>query len=140
MAADGPRARHRGAPRSSCSRRPSDKVNGQLFNVGSDANNYQLGPLAEIICETLPKDGQIDWYGDPDHRSYRVNFDKIEALGWKAKHTARDGAREIYEKLEAGAVDKTTETITLEWYKKLSHWHQVIKQVELHGGIIDIDL
>ncbi len=76
-------------------------MNGQLFNVGSEENNYQLGPLAETICEVLPKEVKIDWYGDADHRSYRVNFDKIETLGWKAKYTARDGALEIFEKLEA---------------------------------------
>lgn len=119
-------------------RAPADKVSGQLFNVGSDENNYQLGPLAETISEVLPRDVRIDWYGDPDHRSYRVSFDKIEALGWRAERTARDGALEIYQKLEAGEVDKTTETITLEWYKELSRWHQIIKQVELHGGIIEI--
>jgi nucleoside-diphosphate-sugar epimerase len=119
---------------------PAEKVNGQLFNVGSEANNYQLGPLAELICKTLPKDVRIDWYGDPDHRSYRVSFDKIEKLGWKARHTARDGATEIYEKLESGALDKTTETITLEWYKTLTKWHRIIKEIELHGGIIEIGL
>ncbi len=119
---------------------PAEQVSGQLFNVGSDENNYQLGPLAELICEVLPKEVRIEWYGDPDHRSYRVNFDKIEALGWKAKYTARDGALEIYEKLDAGEVDRTTETITLEWYKTLTKWHQIIRQVELHGGIIDIGL
>ncbi len=119
---------------------PRAKVAGQLFNIGSAANNYQLGPLAETVCKVLPKPVKIDWYGDVDHRSYQVSFDKVEALGWKAKYTARDGALEIYEKLEAGAVDKTTETITLEWYKTLTQWHQVIKEVELHGGIVNINL
>jgi nucleoside-diphosphate-sugar epimerase len=120
-------------------RAPADKVNGQVFNVGSDANNYQLAPLAEMICEALPKEVKVDWYGDPDHRSYRVNCDKIEALGWKALRTARDGALEIYERLEAGTVDRTAETVTLEWYQTLTRWHRIIKQVELHGGIVDIN-
>jgi nucleoside-diphosphate-sugar epimerase len=119
---------------------PRDRVNGQLFNVGSDRNNYQLGPLAEEICAILPKEVRIDWYGDPDHRSYRVGFDKIERLGWRARHTARDGALEIFEKLEAGQVDKTTETITLQWYQELTKWHRIIKEVELHGGIVEIGL
>ena len=119
---------------------PQEKVSGQLFNVGSDENNYQLGPLAEIVCETLPKEVRIDWYGDPDHRSYRVGFDKIEALGWKAKYTAREGALEIYEKLEGGEIDKTTQTITLQWYQELTKWHRIIKEVELHGGIVEIPL
>lgn len=117
-----------------------EQVNGQLFNVGSDENNYQLGPLAELVCEVLPKEIRIDWYGDVDHRSYRVGFDKIEGLGWKAKYTAREGALEIFEKLEAGQVDRTTQTITLEWYQELTKWHRIIKDVELHGGIVDINL
>jgi nucleoside-diphosphate-sugar epimerase len=119
---------------------PREKISGQLFNVGSDDNNYQLGPLAELICEVLPRKVRIDWYGDPDHRSYRVSFDKIESLGWKAKYTAREGALEIYEKLESGEVDRTTETITLQWYQELTRWHRIIKEVELHGGIVDINL
>jgi nucleoside-diphosphate-sugar epimerase len=118
---------------------PAEEVNGEIFNVGSRDNNYQLGPLAELICDVLPREVRIDWYGDPDHRSYRVGFDKIESLGWKARYTAREGALEIYERLESGAVDKTTQTITLEWYKELAKWHRIIKQVELHGGIIEID-
>ena len=118
---------------------PKDKVNGQLFNVGSDENNYQLGPLAELISEVLPRDVKIDWYGDADHRSYRVNFDKIEGLGWNAKMTAKDGALEIFERLEAGTLDRTTETITLDWYQNLSIWHQRIKAVELHGGILELE-
>ena len=119
---------------------PRERINGELFNVGSDENNYQLGPLAELISEAVPRDVKIDWYGDADHRSYRVNFAKIEALGWKARLNARDGALEIYDKLEAGTLDKTTETITLDWYQTLSKWHRTIKDVELHGGILDIDL
>lgn len=118
---------------------PKEKINGELFNVGSEENNYQLGPLAELIGEVLPKDVKIDWYGDADHRSYRVGFDKIEALGWKAKMTAKDGALEIYERLEAGTLDRTTETITLDWYQALATWHQKIKEVELHGGILELD-
>jgi len=119
---------------------PAERINGERFNVGSDANNYQLGPLAELVCETLPREVRIDWYGDPDHRSYRVAFDKIEALGWRAEYTAREGALEIYEKLESGAVDKTTQTITLEWYKELTRWHRIVREVELHGGIVNIAL
>ena len=119
---------------------PTEQINGQIFNVGSDANNYQLGPLAELICATLPKQVRVDWYGDPDHRSYRVAFDKIEALGWRATHTARDGALEIFEKLEAGELDKTSETITLQWYQELTRWHRIINEVALHGGIVEIDL
>ena len=41
---------------------------------------------AERVAEAVPRDVEIEWYGDPDHRSYRVAFDKIEALGYESFH------------------------------------------------------
>lgn len=118
----------------------SSIINGEFFNVGSNRNNYQLGPLAEEIAATLPLKVEMEWYGDPDHRSYRVNFDKIEtALNWQAKYTAADGALQIYERLESGTLEKTKQTITLDWYKELIKWQNTIKQVEMDGGILTLN-
>jgi nucleoside-diphosphate-sugar epimerase len=117
---------------------PADQVVGQIFNVGSARETYQIGPLGEIVAACVPRDVEIEWYGDPDHRSYRVGFDKIEALGYRAEHTAEDGVREICGHLEAGTLDKTDRTITLTWYKQLAEWHRIIREVELYGGILEI--
>ena len=118
----------------------SEVINGQIFNTGSEEGNYQLGNLAEIIASSVPIDVKIEWYGDPDHRSYRVNFSKVEkALGWKAKWNAEMAAEQIFEALESGKLSKTEDTITLDWYKKLIELHQVTQTVELYGGILEID-
>ena len=117
----------------------SQTINGEIFNVGSNTNNYQLRPLAEEIASALPIDVKIEWYGNPDHRSYRVNFDKIKKqLDWTAKYTAAEGAIQIYNALEDGTLEKAEQTITLNWYKGLIEWHQIIKQVEMYGGILEI--
>jgi nucleoside-diphosphate-sugar epimerase len=117
----------------------SQKINGEIFNVGSNKNNYQLGPLAEEIAAALPINVKIEWYGDLDHRSYRVNFDKIvQTLRWEAKYMAADGALQIYQALENGTLEKTEQTITLNWYKQLVKWQQIIKQVEMYGGILNV--
>lgn len=115
-----------------------DRVNGEIFNVGSDANTYQIGPLGQLVAGLAPRDVEVEWYGDPDERSYRVAFDKIEALGYRTEKTAADGVAEICEALEAGRIDKTTMTITLDWYKELARWHRIIREVEMYGGILDI--
>ena len=116
------------------------KINGEIFNVGSNRNNYQLGSLANEIADALPVDVEIEWYGDPDERSYRVSFEKIEeVLNWKAKFSAADGALQIYDMLEDGMIDKTEETITLDWYKNLVKWQAIIKQVDLYDGILEIE-
>ena len=117
---------------------PREQVNGQIFNIGSDRNTYQIGELGQLVADTVPRDVEIEWYGDADHRSYRVSFDKIEALGWKAEMTAVDGVNEICAALEAGTTAKTAQTITLNWYKELTKWHEILRSVELYGGIVEI--
>lgn len=114
------------------------KVNGQIFNIGANRNNYQVGPLADIVVECLPKQIRIEWYGDPDLRSYRVSFDKVQELGFEANYGAREGALEIYEALESGKLQKTPDTITLDWYKDLTKWHKIVSEVEMYGGIVSI--
>jgi len=114
------------------------KVNGEIFNVGSEENNYQLGPLAEKVAAIVPRDVKIEWYGNPDHRSYRVSFDKIHSLGYRAKYVAEDGVKDICEALAAGKIDRTTKTITLDWYRELIDWHERIRQIEMYGGVLRI--
>jgi len=116
----------------------ADRVNAQVFNVGSAKNVYQIGPLGELVADRVTRDVEIEWYGDADHRSYRVSFDKIESLGYRAEYTAEDGVTEISEALEKAKTDKTPETITLDWYKSLTQWHEIIQKTELHGGILEI--
>ncbi|RKP53199.1 SDR family oxidoreductase [Cohnella endophytica] len=114
-------------------------INKQIFNVGSNRNNYQLGQLADEISAALPRDVEVEWYGDPDHRSYRVSFDKINTvLNWEAKWTAADGAKEIYKELESGNMTQLEQSITLSWYQQLIKWHKIIKNVEMYGSIIDL--
>ena len=74
--------------------------------------------------------GKSRWYGG--RRSYRVAFDW--ALGWRAEATAEDGVAEICEALEAGAVDKTVQTVTFDWYKELAR--RLVREVEMYGGEI----
>ena len=114
-----------------------NEINGQIFNVGSDANSYQIKDLAEKVQQIVPN-VDVEWYGDPDMRSYRVSFNKIESLGYKAEKIAEDGIKEILEKLESGELEKTVKTITLDWYMELTAWHKKIKEIEKYGGILNI--
>ena len=119
-------------------------INGEIFNVGSAEQNYQLEQLARkivsIVEPMVDEEIKIDWYGDPDHRSYRLSFDKIEqTLRWKAKHSLESGVKEIIDALEQKLIDKTDITLTLSWYKQLVEWHKIIKRVEKYGGILDIE-
>ena len=89
------------------------KVNGETFNAGSDDQNYQILPLAQMIGEALPIPLKIEWYGSPDKRSYRVSFDKIKkTLGFKQEYTPKEGSLKVYEALESGRATNSIETRT----------------------------
>lgn len=117
---------------------PSSRVNGEVFNVGSAENVYQIAPLGELVASLVPREVRIEWFGEADHRSYRVGFEKIERLGWRARLGAADGVGEICEALESGRVDRTPQTITLDWYKELERWQRLVQATLLHGGMLDL--
>jgi hypothetical protein len=95
--------------------------------------------LGELVADTVPGEVEIEWYGDPDHRSYRVSFEKIEGIGWKAQHMAEDGVAEIVEALERGDTDRTMETITLDWYKSLARFQSILQDVTIDGALFDLE-
>lgn len=112
-------------------------VNGEIFNVGSDDQNLQILPLAERVAAAVGVPFVPDWYGDPDHRSYRVSFAKIAArLGYRTSRTPDDGAREIAEGLRAGRLCDGPETRTVEWYRDLLRWHAVTRDLAMNGAIL----
>jgi nucleoside-diphosphate-sugar epimerase len=98
-----------------------EKVNGEVFNVGSNEQNVQIFELAQRVANAIGVEFNYEWYGLPDHRSYRVNFNKIkEVLNFHPDYTIEDGAKEIYEALKSGKLDPDDPaTITVEWYKRL---------------------
>jgi nucleoside-diphosphate-sugar epimerase len=98
-----------------------EKVNGEVFNVGSNEQNVQIFELAQRVANAIGVEFNYEWYGLPDYRSYRVNFSKIkEVLNFHPDYTIEDGVREVYEALKSGKLDPDDPaTITVEWYKKL---------------------
>lgn len=112
-------------------------VNGEIFNVGSDEQNLQILPLAERIAAAIGVSFVPDWYGDPDHRSYRVSFAKIAArLGYRTKRAPEDGAREIMEGLRTGTLRDGPETRTVDWYRELVRWHAVTRELAMNDAIL----
>ena len=75
---------------------PVDLVAGEVFNVGSDAQNYTLGDVAEFIKRQAP-DAEIK--SDDtflDKRNYRVSFEKIRSrLGFEPEWTLERGIAQV---------------------------------------------
>ncbi len=97
-----------------------ESVNRQIFNVGSETLNVKLKDLALRVGKVISPEASIEWYGDPDIRSYRAAFKKIEqTLGFKTEVTIEKGVEEIRDMIREGTLDDFPETHTVEQYKKL---------------------
>lgn len=84
---------------------PGDTVCGQVFNVGSDAQNCTLGDVGRLVKKVVPSAELIESGADGDRRNYRVNFSKIHhAVGFKPQWSLEEGIRQVVGKLESGEV------------------------------------
>jgi nucleoside-diphosphate-sugar epimerase len=81
-------------------RAPKEMVHNQSFNIGRSDENYQVREIADIVKGVVPG-CEVEYApgGEPDKRSYRVDFSKVSARlpGFKPLWTARRGAEQLYE-------------------------------------------
>jgi nucleoside-diphosphate-sugar epimerase len=102
---------------------PRERVHGEIFNVGSESNNYRVRDIAEIVAAEFA--GCELTFGDPsaDNRSYRVAFDLIREVlpGYETDWNARAGAAQLHRIFEA--IDMDAETFQ-------GRGHTRLKQIE----------
>ncbi len=115
-------------------RAPRAAVHNEIFNVGSNALNYQIRDIAEQISGTFP--GCRLHVGDStgDDRNYKVNFDKIhERLpGFVARHDVASGARQLLEVFRA--VDMSTELFESRGHTRIKQMRHLLetRQIDSH--------
>ena len=85
-----------------CLKQSEEKISGEIFNVGSNEDNYTVREIAEKVEQIVPN--SIIEYSETaskDSRSYRVNFDKItDQIGFKTKWNLDDAIKQIYETMK----------------------------------------
>lgn len=83
---------------------PLCNVRGQVFNVGSNEQNYQIADLGLMVKEAIPT-ARIITQPREDNRNYQVRFDKIRnVLNFQPRYTVRDGIQEIIDAFATGKI------------------------------------
>ena len=59
--------------------------------------------IAKMIADVIPGT-TLEQINSPDQRSYLVNFDKINKIGWHSKITIKDGILEIKKMFDMGII------------------------------------
>lgn len=91
-------------------RAPEQAIRGQVFNVGSNPQNYRVREIAEIVGEAFPGCEVTMGTSSADNRSYRVSFDKIHAglPGFSCEWDARRGAAQLRQLFERIGMSRDT--------------------------------
>ena len=84
---------------------PLGAVHKEVFNVGSDEQNYTVQQVGELIQKFVPTAELINMGSGGDKRNYRANFNKIrQVLGFTPRWTVEDGIRQVIDVIKRGEV------------------------------------
>lgn len=112
-------------------------IAGQIFNVGSDNQNFTIGQLAKLVANAINIDCKLELGDTNDHRSYAASFKKIKkSLGYNTSQTVEDGAKEIFDSLKQGKIEDSIKTITLKWYQHIQSNPTLLKELSINGKLI----
>jgi len=110
---------------------PRDIVHNQIFNVGDDANNYQVKDIAQAIAQVF-EGCQVTFGSDsPDNRNYQVNFGKINQVlpGFKCDWNALQGAQQLYQVFSQ--IDMTEDIFKFRGFTRLKQLEYLIRTQQL---------
>jgi len=100
-------------------RAPQAAVNKEVFNVGSNSENYRVREIAQAIADVFPACEVTTGSSAGDNRSYRVNFDKItrHLPDFRCEWTAQRGAQELRALFER--IEMSSETYAFRAFTRL---------------------
>jgi nucleoside-diphosphate-sugar epimerase len=83
----------------------SPRIRNQVFNVGSDEQNYTISQVGELIRAAIPTAELIDMGADGDRRNYRASFGKIQReLQFRPTWSVEEGIQQVKEAIESGRI------------------------------------
>jgi nucleoside-diphosphate-sugar epimerase len=84
---------------------PLSQIHRQVFNVGSEEQNYTIQHIGEMIHELVPSAKLTNLEANGDQRNYRADFKKIrEQLGFDPHWTIRQGIQQVLDSIQSGSV------------------------------------
>ncbi|MDC0522176.1 SDR family oxidoreductase [Nitrosopumilus sp.] len=113
------------------------KINGQIFNVGSDEQNYQISDLAKEVGNALDSNCTLDIKNSPDNRSYFASSEKIRnTLNFKPQNNVKESSKEILAALENNTLDYGDKTITVKWYNHIKNTPKLLEKLSINGKFL----
>ena len=110
---------------------PADAIFNEIFNIGSNDQNYQVREVADKVASVFPDCTLTFGSQGADNRSYRVNFDKVgkHLPRFQCEWDADKGVRQFYELFRQ--IDFTLETFEYPAFTRLKQLQYLVRTGQL---------
>jgi nucleoside-diphosphate-sugar epimerase len=89
----------------------SDVIRNQIFNVGSNEQNYSILQIGEMIHDNVPAARMVNKSDEVDPANYKVNFNKIQRLlDYRPSWTVQRGIEQVIQAIQKGEIADYKET------------------------------
>ncbi|MEY2439047.1 MAG: hypothetical protein QOI34_432, partial [Verrucomicrobiota bacterium] len=113
---------------------PPEAVHNEIFNIGSNEQNYRVCEIAEKVGSTFPGCSVSFGTQAADNRSYRVNFDKVRRHlpGFQCEWDADKGVRQFYDLFRR--IDLTREQFEFRAFTRLKQLQHLISTGQIDNN------
>ncbi len=87
-----------------------------IFNAGFE--NLRIDEIADLVARRF-QDAKVQRLASIDHRSYRLNSDKLLATGFRPKRTVSDAISEIGAAYSHGTLSNAPHHYNMQWMQKI---------------------
>jgi nucleoside-diphosphate-sugar epimerase len=110
---------------------PIEAIHGQVFNIGSNSQNYRVKEVAEIVARIFTGCRLTFGTQGADNRSYRVSFDKVARglPGFQCEWDAERGARQLHALFKR--IDLTKEVFEARPFTRLKMLQYLIRTQQI---------
>lgn len=114
---------------------PTEMVNGEIFNVGDDSQNYRVRDIVETVAEIFPGCSVEVGNSNGDNRSYRVNFGKIRTYlpDFQCRWDSRRGTMELMKIFET--IGMPEEVFNAAPYTRLRQLKHLLNTRQIDAGL-----
>ena len=112
---------------------PAEAVYDEIFNIGSNDQNYQVKEVAEKVAKVFP-DCTLSFGSHSDNRSYRVNFDKVRKHlpEFQCEWDADRGVEQFYQLFRQ--IDFTPQTFEYRAFTRLKQLQYLIRSGQVDNS------
>jgi nucleoside-diphosphate-sugar epimerase len=114
---------------------PAGEVSGEAINIGSDAQNYVVTELADVLADVTSCRVEYADEASPDPRSYRVDFSKFARMfpSFEFEWNAARGAEELVTAYRSAGM--STEVFEGRAFVRLRQLRHLLDNGELTDGL-----